>query len=88
MNLNTIRESIDQVDSELTGLLEKRLELVCQVIEIKKAQNLSVLDEKREHDLLKKIAAQVENPEFTDCIVNTYKDIMKNSRAFQTETLK
>jgi chorismate mutase len=88
MELDKIRENIDQVDTELTLLLEKRLALVSQVAQYKKAQQMSVLDQKRENDLLEKVAARVVNPEFTDCVVDTYKGILKNSRDFQTKMLE
>lgn len=88
MDLNNIREDIDHVDAELTRLLEKRLNLVCQVAAFKKLHQLPVLDEKREQRLLEKIAAQIENPEFSDTIIDTYKQILKNSRDFQTKMLR
>ena len=37
MNLDTIRQEIDHVDQELVALLEKRMQLVNQVVAYKKS---------------------------------------------------
>ncbi|WP_196756555.1 chorismate mutase, partial [Streptococcus gallolyticus] len=44
MNLDTIRQEIDHVDQELVALLEKRMQLVNQVVAYKKATGKPILD--------------------------------------------
>jgi len=83
MNLEEIRNEIDQVDEELVQLLEQRMTLVSQVAELKKATGIATLDPGREGRILNKIAAAVDNPDFAPTIVDSFKDILKASRAYQ-----
>lgn len=87
MNLDTIRQEIDHVDQELVSLLEKRLQLVNQVVAYKKATGKPILDTSREDAVLQKAASRVEDRAFEQTIVNTFADIMKNSRDYQAKQL-
>lgn len=88
MNLEEIRKQIDSTDKALTVLIEQRMALVLQIAEYKKVSEKAVLDPSREQIVLDKIAAYVENPDYTQTIVSTYKDILVHSREFQTAYLK
>lgn len=87
MNLDTIRKEIDHVDQELVALLEKRMQLVNQVVAYKKATGKPILDTSREDAVLQKAASRVEDKAFEQTIVNTFADIMKNSRDYQAKQL-
>ncbi|WP_438357108.1 chorismate mutase [Streptococcus gallolyticus] len=87
MNLDTIRQEIDHVDQELVALLEKRMQLVNQVVAYKKATGKPILDTSREDVVLQKAASRVEDKAFEQTIVNTFADIMKNSRDYQAKQL-
>lgn len=87
MNLDTIRQEIDHVDQELVALLEKRLQLVNQVVAYKKATGKPILDTSREDAVLQKASSCVEDKAFEQTIVNTFADIMKNSRDYQAKQL-
>ena len=88
MNLDDIRNDIDMVDSQLIALLEQRMDLVSQVATYKKMTGVRVLDNSREIAILDKVANRVKEPLFTETIVNTFRDILNNSRAYQEQTLK
>ena len=87
MNLDTIRQEIDHVDQELVALLEKRMQLVNQVVAYKKATGKPILDTSREDAVLQKAASRVKDRAFEQTIVNTFADIMKNSRDYQAKQL-
>lgn len=87
MNLDTIRQEIDYVDQELVALLEKRMQLVNQVVAYKKSTGRPILDTSREDAVLQKAASRVEDKVFEQTIVNTFADIMKNSRDYQAKQL-
>ncbi|MFU1824938.1 chorismate mutase, partial [Enterococcus faecium] len=70
MNLDTIRQEIDHVDQELVALLEKRMQLVNQVVAYKKATGKPILDTSREDAVLQKAASRVEDKAFEQTIVN------------------
>ena len=83
MNLEELRQKINQIDDELIKLLEKRMDLVSKVASYKLETGKAVLDSKREETILNKVAEAVESPVYKDVIVNTFTDMMKHSRAFQ-----
>ena len=45
----------------------------------------AVLDTNREEVILGRVADHVENPAYKDTILATFKDILKNSRAYQEQ---
>ena len=85
MNLEELRQEINQIDDELVVLLEKRMKLVNQVATYKQETGKAVLDAKREEVILGRVADHVENPADKDTILATFKDILKNSRAYQEQ---
>ncbi|MBY5034869.1 chorismate mutase [Streptococcus gallolyticus] len=87
MDLNLIREEIDALDQELVALLEKRMDLVTQVIAYKKENGKTVLDSKREEMVLQKVANRVQNSDYTSTIQATFADIMAQSRRYQSQKL-
>ena len=88
MNLDDIRSDIDTLDAQLVQLLEARMTLISQVATFKKMTGGRVLDNSRELVILDRVASQVENLDYTETVVNTFKDILKNSRAYQEKVLK
>ena len=88
MNLDDIRSDIDTLDTQLVQLLEARMTLVSQVATLKKMTGGRVLDNSRELVILDRVASQVENLDYTETVVNTFKDILKNSGAYQEKVLK
>ena len=83
MDLNEIRQQIDTVDNEIVALLEERMKLVTRVSAFKQRTGKAIYDPEREQDLLDKVAASVENPEYQEPIVASFADIMKHSRTYQ-----
>lgn len=87
MELKNIRKQIDKIDGELVTLLEKRMDLVSQVIAYKKKNGQAILDSKREGEVLDRIASQIKKPDYTATIVNIFRDIMAHSRTYQAQKL-
>ncbi|MDO4666285.1 MAG: chorismate mutase [Streptococcus sp.] len=87
MDLTEIRQEIDQVDNELVALLEKRMKLVAQVLHYKQSTGKTVLDKGREQVILEKVANQVDDKIYEESIVQTFSDILKNSRQYQEKRL-
>jgi len=59
MNLEQYRKSIDEIDTELISLFEKRMDVVSKIADFKKENNLPTLDRKREAEKLDEIANKV-----------------------------
>ncbi|SDQ04679.1 chorismate mutase [Streptococcus equinus] len=86
-DLELTRKEIDQVDQQLVALLEKRMQLVNDVSAYKKATGKPILDTSREEIVLNKVASRVQNKAFEETLINTFADIMKNSRNYQAKQL-
>ena len=87
MNLTDTRKAIDVLDNDLVALLEKRMQLVSEVVAYKKATGKAVFDKEREEAILAKVAARVTNKDFEEAVVATFLDIMKQSRLYQEKQL-
>lgn len=88
-DLELLREKIDKIDTEIIGLLGKRMQISRQVSHIKKQKNMSVLQINRWDKLLKERMQQAEpkglNGEF---IKEIFEQIHKESVFIQDEMLK
>ena len=87
MTLEEIRQEIDQVDDAIVALLEQRMNLVGQVVALKKLTATAVLDSKREDVIFARVADKVENKDYKETVVATFSDILKRSREFQNKKL-
>lgn len=56
MTLEEIRQEIDQVDDAIVALLEQRMNLVGQVVALKKLTGAAVLGSKREDVIFARVA--------------------------------
>lgn len=88
MKLEEIRQEIDQVDDALVALLEKRMNLVGQVVAVKKSNGKAVADPKREERIFARVASKIENKDYQETILATFADILKHSRAFQEKQIR
>ncbi|WP_287197012.1 chorismate mutase [Thermococcus sp.] len=52
--LHKLRKRIDEIDEQITELLEERARIAKEIGEIKKELNLPIRDEKREKEVLKR----------------------------------
>ncbi|MFM9319365.1 chorismate mutase [Streptococcus sp. ST16] len=85
MDLNSIRQEIDQIDQELVALLEKRMVCVGQIVEYKEQKGLPVLDQGREREVLEKVGSLVMDEQYRTTIQAQFQDMMKHSRTYQEE---
>jgi chorismate mutase len=75
-NINKIREEIDQIDSLLVSLLESRIELVHSILELKKIEDLDVLDEEREHLIIERIGRRKTSPEIQVALMRIFRSVL------------
>ena len=88
MNLDIIRQEIDQIDDQIVKLLEERMHLVEGVVAYKKASGKPILDTKREEIIFEKVKNRVEDKRYQETIVTTFSDILKRSRDYQDQNIK
>lgn len=88
MDLDIIRQEIDQIDDQIVKLLEERMHLVEGVVAYKKASGKPILDTKREKVIFEKVRSRVEDKRYQETIVATFSDILKRSRDYQDQNIK
>ncbi|CQR25179.1 chorismate mutase [Streptococcus varani] len=87
LNLDDIRQDIDCIDKKIVQLLEKRMDVVNQVVAYKKETGKAILDTSREAAVLDKVESLVKKPDYQASIRATFSDIMAQSRAYQEKIL-
>lgn len=88
MDLDIIRQEIDQIDDQIVKLLEERMHLVEGVVAYKKTSGKPILDTKREEVIFEKVRSRVEDKRYQETIVATFSDILKRSRDYQDQNIK
>lgn len=88
MDLDIIRQEIDQIDNQIVKLLEERMHLVEGVVAYKKSSGKPILDSKREEVIFEKVKNRVEDKRYQETIVATFSDILKRSRDYQDQNIK
>ena len=88
MDLDIIRQEIDQIDDQIVKLLEERMHLVEGVVAYKKASGKAILDTRREEVIFEKVRNRVSNKKYEETIVETFSDILKRSRDYQDKNIK
>ena len=88
MDLDIIRQEIDQIDDQIVKLLEERMHLVEGVVAYKKSSGKPILDTKREEIIFEKVRNRVEDKRYQETIVATFSDILKRSRDYQDQNIK
>lgn len=86
-DLEEIRIDIDQVDQELTALIEKRFDLVKEVATYKQANKQPVLDSSREEAVILKNQERLKNPEYKDALAGLYQHLMDTSKELQKKMM-
>ncbi|MBF0775928.1 chorismate mutase [Streptococcus azizii] len=85
--LSKQREKIDQIDREIVRLFEERMQTALEVVAIKKAEGLPVLDSGREAQVLEKVSSYLNDLALREPLIELYTEIMRLSRAYQQKQL-
>ncbi len=83
--LEHIRKTINTYDEEIIETLSLRFEAVKKVAQIKKENSIPIFDRKREEEIIKSI--QLREMVHVSEIAEIYKEIMKESRKYQSKML-
>lgn len=87
-SLDAIREEIDKVDRELSVLIQKRMDLVSEVAELKARTGKDVLDKSREEEVIQNVISLVRNREYEDSVKAIFEYLMQSSREFQKKRIR
>ena len=83
-DLERARKIINEVDAEMARLFEKRMEAARLVAEYKKQNGLSILDEGREAEVIRKNSEYIQDKTICEYYVTFLKEEMKISSAYQS----
>ncbi|MDB7861372.1 bifunctional chorismate mutase/prephenate dehydratase [Intestinimonas butyriciproducens] len=81
--LDTLRSEIDEIDTQLTALFLRRMDVTARVGAYKQENGLPVLDEAREQEVLARKSAAVSDPARRADVTALYETIMGLSRRQQ-----
>ena len=82
MELNDIRNQIDQIDDQLVGLFVQRMNLSAQVADYKKQNNLPIYVPSREREILQEVAKKA-GPDMDNYARVLYSMLFELSRSYQ-----
>lgn len=85
MNLEDIRKSIDNIDDEISKLFIQRMDLVNNVIEIKRRDDIDIYDDKREKEILDRLS--LNSNKYKRQIESLFLHIMELSKSYQKEKI-
>lgn len=87
-DIEKLRLEIDQIHWELADLFRRRLALTTRVWEIKKAQGLSFVDQKREDEIIHRFDGATTDPQEKTAIQNFFKSILRESKMYLEAKIK
>lgn len=86
--LEQYRKDIDEIDQELTRLVELRLNTVLKVGRYKKQHNLPVLDASREQAVIERNVSRLNDPQFEPQVTQFFQSLMSITKKTQTALLE
>ncbi|MEG1972025.1 MAG: shikimate kinase [Oscillospiraceae bacterium] len=85
MEIQVIRQRLDEIDNEIIKLFKERMALSLEAAKYKEENNIPVLDAKREEVVLERVSFLA--GELGENVVNLYKSIFAESRSCQQKYL-
>lgn len=82
-DISKIREEIDEIDSELTGLFERRMAISKDVADFKRSKGLPILNTKREEEVILKAVDCLSDKTFAPYVKKFYTCLMDLSKQYQ-----
>lgn len=82
-DLKVLRNDLDEIDSEIVSLIEKRYNISKEVAEYKIANSKNVYDKSRENEVILSRKNRLLNHDYDSFLVELYEKIMEQSREIQ-----
>lgn len=83
MDINRLRQRIDQLDDELLKIFNERAALAVKIGEIKKEHNLAIYDPKREKLIFERMHQNNPGPLDNAAIVRLFERVIDESRSLE-----
>ncbi|SNS81316.1 shikimate kinase /chorismate mutase [Anaerovirgula multivorans] len=85
--IDVLRKEIDECDKALVQIFQRRMELVMEVLDNKRKNNLPILHAQREQQILEKALSNLNESHFADEVEHLLREILKISRGLQSKKL-
>lgn len=85
--LEELRVEIDRIDQQMIQLFEERMQVVAEVMAVKKAAGLPILDASREEAVVAKNTARLSDPALADYYERLIRQMMALSREYQAKLM-
>ena len=86
MDLNNIREHLDNIDREITRLIVERMDTIAEVAASKKSTGKAIRDHAREREIINRVTGQAGDT-YAPYVKDLYKLILELSRSYQSKLL-
>lgn len=86
--LEELRVEIDRIDRQMVQLFEERMQVVAEVMAVKKAAGLPILDASREEAVVAKNTARLSDPALADYYERLIRQMMALSREYQAKLME
>lgn len=86
-SLTDIRRDIDEIDGQIAGLFEKRMELVREIARVKRAHGLPVEDKAREEEIIAINSLRIADPQTREQYIRLEKTLIEISKSLQEAEL-
>ncbi len=83
MNIDKIRQQIDQLDDQLLELFNRRAALALHIGQIKKEKQLAVYDPDREKRIFSRVQQANQGPLDNSAIVRLFERVIDESRSLE-----
>lgn len=84
-DLKQYRDEIDIIDKKITELFEERMDLSKKIAQVKKVNEIGILNAKREEEVIQKSLSYLKNPEYRFVLEGFFRNLMNLSRIIQNE---
>lgn len=85
MNLEETRRAIDEIDTEILILLNRRAEMSLQIVRIKMQAGLPIEDPDREEMVLRRLVRESGGAIDDKALLRIYREVLSESRRIQKE---
>lgn len=88
VSLEESRKKIDKIDKELVKLFEERMNIVIDVANYKKVNNIPVLNSNREEEVIQKAINNLTNKEYEEEVRKFFVSLMNISKDYQRKSIE
>ena len=87
LDIDKLRDEIDDIDKQIIELFEKRMDVVLNVAKYKMERNLPIFNGAREAEVIEKNINRLNNKEYSKLTEKFFTHLMELSRSLQADII-